>query len=263
MTRQIYRPTGPREAELLEAANLLMNARRTLTPIDALPEPLRPVNQDEAYWIQDQIAEAFEPIGGWKIGAPSPEDDPLFAPMPLSFIRPGGVCMRSGMNRYRGLEAEVAFLLGKDLPPRETPYTRQDTIDAIQSCHPAIEVLESAFTDPTAVDNLSKVADLQLNGGFVFGPACPEWRKINFTDEHVSLDIDGTVRVERTGSNPSGDLFRLIPWLANQGAARTGGLQAGQWITTGSWTGNTLAIAGSSVDVRFTTLGRVTLGFEL
>ncbi len=51
------------------------------------------------------------------------------------------------------------------------------------------------------------------------------------------LAVDGMVRVERTGSNTSGDLMRLVPWLANEGAVRTGGLKAGQWITTGSWTG--------------------------
>ena len=69
------------------------------------------------------------------------------------------------------------------------------------------------------------------------------------------------MRVERTGSNTSGDLLKLLPWLANEGAARTGGLRAGQWITTGSWTGNTLASAGSSVDVTFSTAGSVSFHF--
>ena len=37
-----------------------------------------------------------------------------------------------------------------------------------------------------------------------------------------------SVRVERTGSNTSGDLMRLLPWLANEGAARTDGLKTGR-----------------------------------
>ena len=265
MTQQTnlsYRPDGPREAILLEASNLLMDARRTMTPIDALSENLLPQSMEESYWIQDQIAEAFEPIGGWKVGAPGADAHPLYAPMPLAGIHAGGACLRSSLSRYRGLEAEVAFLLGEDLPRRTTPYTREEVLAALQSCHPAIEVLESAFVDPEAVDNLSRVADLQMHGGFVFGPACPDWQQVDLSQERVSLDIDGTVREERTGSNPAGDLLRLLPWLANEGAARTGGLRRGQWITTGSWTGNTLAIAGSSVDVRFSSLGRVTVGFE-
>ena len=75
------------------------------------------------------------------------------------------------------------------------------------------------------------------------------------------LSIDGVVRVERTGSNTSGDLLRLLPYLANEGAARTGGLRAGQWITTGSWTGNTLASAGSTVEACFSTAGLVQMFF--
>jgi 2-keto-4-pentenoate hydratase len=77
----------------------------------------------------------------------------------------------------------------------------------------------------------------------------------------VTLAVDGSVRVERTGSNTSGDFLRLLPWLANQGAARTGGLRAGQWITTGSWTGNIQALAGSTVEAHFSTVGRSNLVF--
>ncbi|PMV16512.1 2-keto-4-pentenoate hydratase, partial [Pseudomonas sp. FW305-3-2-15-C-TSA2] len=72
---------------------------------------------------------------------------------------------------------------------------------------------------------------------------------------------DGAVRVERTGSNTAGDLMRLLPWLANEGASRTEGLRKGDWITTGSWTGNTLAAAGSTAEARFSTAGVVALRF--
>ena len=100
-----------------------------------------------------------------------------------------------------------------------------------------------------------------MHGGFVYGPAVANWQSIDFTKEKVMLAVDGIVRVERTGSNTSGDLLRLLPWLANEGAARTGGLRKGQWITTGSWTGNTLACPGSVVEVIFSTAGRVDLRF--
>jgi 2-keto-4-pentenoate hydratase len=78
----------------------------------------------------------------------------------------------------------------------------------------------------------------------------------------VALSIDGAVKVERTASNSAGtDLLRLVLYLVNEGAARTGGLQRGSWVTTGSWTGNTFASAGSVVDVRFSTAGSVSLQF--
>jgi 2-keto-4-pentenoate hydratase len=55
--------------------------------------------------------------------------------------------------------------------------------------------------------------------------------------------------------------MRLLPYLANEGATRTGGLKAGQWITTGSWTGNTPAHHGSLVEVAFAHAGPVGLRF--
>src|SRR5258708_39493837 len=95
------------------------------------------------------------------------------------------------------------------------------------------------------------IGDLQMHGAFVYGAAVANWQRIDFSKEHVVLAVDGVVRVERTGSNTSGDLMRLLPWLAHEGAARTGGLKAGQAVTAGGWAGVWLGAAGSCVDVAF------------
>jgi 2-keto-4-pentenoate hydratase len=254
--------TGSREAQLMEAANLLEDARRTMTPIADLPKEFQPMTLDEAYFVNDQMSLAYEEIGGWKVGAWAADATPTYAPIPKAWIWPNGVRLSKVCHRYRGLEAEIAFLLGDNLPVRDEPYTRDEVIAAIASCHPAIEELESGLRDPVAANPLSKDADLQMCGALIYGPAIPNWKDIDFTKEHVTLAIDGTVRVERTGSNKSGDLLRLLPWLANEGSVRTEGLKAGQWITTGSWTGNVQAIAGARVDVKFSTAGEVGLSFE-
>jgi 2-keto-4-pentenoate hydratase len=253
--------TGAREAELITAAGMLLKARRTNTPIDDLPPEVRPVTLDEAYFVQDRLALAYGEIGGWKVGAPTADATPMFAPMPRAWIASNNAEL-AGKHRFRGLEAEIAFLMGKDLPPRQQAYSRNEVVAAIASCHPAIEVIESGLTDPTKAEKLSMIADLQMHGAFVYGAAVANWQRIDFSQEHVTLAVDGVVRVERTGSNTSGDLMRLLPWLANEGTARTGGLKAGQWVTTGSWTGLSLGIAGSHVDVTFSTAGKVHLRFE-
>jgi 2-keto-4-pentenoate hydratase len=253
--------TGSIEAKHIDAADLLLNARRTTTPIDDLPAELQPATLEEAYAVQDILAEVYGPIGGWKVGAPGPDAAPIFAPMPLAWIAASGSTLAGATWRYRGLEAEIAFLIGEDLPPRATPYTMEEVVAAIASCHPAIEVLESGLIDPAAAARMSMLADLQMHGGFVYGPAIADWQSLDFATESVSLAVDGVVRVERTGSNTSGNLMRLLPFLANEGAARTGGLKRGDWITTGSWTGNVQAEANSDVHVHFSTAGSVTLRF--
>jgi 2-keto-4-pentenoate hydratase len=249
--------TGPEELRIIDAADALLNARRTGNTLTDLPSNLRPQTVEEAYAIQDRMIAALGDIGGWKIGALSPDA----TPMPLAWIAASGSTLAGERWRFRGLEAEIAFLVGTDLPPRAQPYTREETLAAMTSCNPVIELLEPAFTDPFQATRLSMIADLQMHGGFVYGPSVAGWQSIDFSKEHVVLAVDGVVRVERTGSNTSGDLLRLLPWLANEGAARTGGLRKGQWITTGSWTGYTLASSRCPVEVLFSTAGRVDLRF--
>jgi len=250
--------TGLRESQLQQAADLLLDARRTGNTISDLPPELQITSVEEASFVQDLIAPAFGPVGGYKIGAPSLEAIPTFAPMPAAWIHASGTELP---GRLRILEAEIAFLVGEELPPRATPYTREEVFAAMASCHPAIEVLETGFTVHTTVTKLTGAADLQFNGAFVYGAAIPNWQSIDWHQERVTLVVDGLVRVDRTGSNTSGDLLRLPVFLANEGAARTGGLRRGQWITTGSWTGNTPALAGSTAGAEFSNAGRVQLRF--
>lgn len=253
--------TGAREKDLINAADVLMDARRTGHPIADLPKELQPTTLDEAYFVQDRMSWAYEEIGGWKVGAATPDATPSFAPMPKAWMSCSGCELRGLNHRYRGLEAEIAFHMGADLPPRDTPYSLDEVVSAIASMHPAIEVLETALSDPAAAAKLTSLADMAMHGGFVYGEAVPNWHDIDFAKESVTLAVDGSVRVERTGSNTAGDLMRLLPWLANEGANRTEGLKKGDWITTGSWTGNTLATAGSTAEARFSTAGAVFLRF--
>ena len=243
-----------------QAANLLLERRRTLEPIDDLPPALRPKTLDEAYYVQDVILRDLGKVGGWKVGAPSPEATPLYAPMPVSGFA-GADATIGGQRRLRGVEAEIAFLLGADLPRRAQPYTRGEVQGAIASCHIAIELLESALLNPDAADRLSAIADLQSNGGFVYGEALKEWQTLNFGDTSGEMNVDGFVRVAGGKNSAGSDPLRLVHWLANEAQARTGGLRAGQWITTGSWTGKVLADSGSSVLARFDKLGEVRLRF--
>ena len=259
-----------RESDLFAAAELLLNARLTAKPILDLPTALQPASIEEANFVQDAMARIIEDgqvrgvrgVRGWTVGAPTPDSTPLFAPMPFVGIVDDASLFAGPRYRLRGLEAEIAFLIGRDLPPRETPYTRDEIVANITSCHPAIEELEAGLADPSKVARFTMIADLQMHGGFVHGPAVPNWQRIDFAKESVTLDVDGSLRVRRTASNTAGtDLLRLVLFLANEGAARTGGLQRGSWITTGSWTGNTFVSAGSAVDVRFSTAGNASLRF--
>jgi 2-keto-4-pentenoate hydratase len=249
---------------MYQAAELLLKARREVMPIHELPQKLRPHNLHEAYALQDIVSDAMGHIGGWKVGFPAPGETPIVSSMPLwgGFAK-SGTRIATSFKRLRGVEAEIAFCLGKDLPVRTQPYSREEVIDAIASAHPVIELLESAYLDPDKVDRLSLIGDLLMNGGFVYGASVPGWQNLNLAEESVSVSVDGDERFNAKGGNAAGaDLIRLVVWLANEGSDRTGGLISGQWITTGTWSGKTLARAGSSVEVRFSSFGEVHLKFD-
>ena len=247
---------------LRQASELLLEARRTTQPIEALPEGLRPRNVAEAYFLQDVVIEELGAIAGWKVGTPSPDTTPMFAPMFDFGIAPSESMIATNMRRMRGVEAEIAYLLGKDLPARSTAYSREEVVAAIASAHPAIELLESAFVDPDKVDRWSMIGDLQMHGGFIYGPACADWRSFDFAKENVTVSVDGVIRTSQGANGVGTDILGLVEWLANHAQSRTGGLRKGQWITTGSWMGKTLADAGSSVHVHFNHFGDVRAYFE-
>ncbi len=246
-----------------QTADLLLEARQGGRPIVDLDPALQPAALNEAYAVQDALADRLGgPIGGWKVGAPRPDAEPMFGPMPLRLGFLGTGQQIKGKSRLRGVEAEIAFLLRKDLPKRDARYSREEINEAIGSAHPVIEVLESAFIAPEEASHLAMVADLQMNGGFVYGPACAEWEQVDVANEQLEVVIDGIVRWQGKGENTNGpDLLRLVEYLANEGQFRTGGLQVGQWITTGSWMGKLLAHEQSSINVRFEHFGAVACSF--
>jgi 2-keto-4-pentenoate hydratase len=254
--------TGADKDRLMQAAEMLLEARRNLEPIDDLPPTIRIKTLEEAYHVQDLMLKALGEAGGWKVGAPSPDATPLYAPMPMEGFASSGARISKHRRRMRGVEVEIAFLMGKDLPPRSTPYSREELVDAIAGCHPAIELLESALIDPDAAERLTAIADLQSNGGFIHGAPVEGWQDSSFGAESAQINVDGFVRVIN-GKNAAGaDLLRLVLWLANHAQKRSGGLLAGQWITTGSWTGKILADSGSIVLARFPHFGEVSVRFD-
>jgi 2-keto-4-pentenoate hydratase len=254
--------SGVDRDRLQRVAEIFLEARRTVQPIDDLPPELAPKTIEEAYYVQDLMLKAIGKAGGWKVGATTPGGIPFYAPMPVDGFATSGELVGKQYRRLRGVEAEIAFLMGKDLPPRATPYSRAELVDAIASCHPAIELLESGLLDPDAVDRLTAIADLQSNGGFISGSPVEGWQDFDFANESAQMNVDGFVRVANGKNAAGGDLLRLVLWLANEAQSRTGGLLAGQWITTGSWTGKIMADSGSVALARFLKFGEVTVRFD-
>jgi len=239
-----------------DAAELLLSARRDPAQrLRAFPEAVRPRTEEQAYLVQRAIIRQLGDIGGWKVGAAGAGF--TCAPLPASGVVESGA--KIGCHD-RGVEAEIAVRLGTSVPPREAPYAAEDLFAAIASAHPAIEVLDSRFVNPDAVDPLSALADGLSHRALVVGPAIADWRRIDLASEGVAVIVDGTEVKRRTG-NPAGDMMRLLLWLANTGARWAGGLSAGQVVTTGSWTGKDFCPRGAEALIRFDHCGEASVRF--
>ncbi len=245
-----------------DSARLLLSARRDPTQkLHSLPEAMRPRTEEQAYLIQRAIMAELGEIGAWKVGSPNPAGPINCAPLPAAGVQasPGHVLTEQCTDQ--GVEAEIAVKIAHDLPPRDAPYAPDDILAAIASAHPAIEVLQSRFVDPAQVDPLSGLADSLAHFGLVIGPAIAGWQSVDLAAEQVALIVNGA-EMKRCTGNPAGDMMRLLAWLANQGAHWAGGLRAGQYVTTGSWTAKDFVTPGAEVRVAFNHAGEAVMRFS-
>ncbi len=240
------------------AARHLLAAHDKAHRTAALPKAARPQSADDAYAIQRAISAEQGPIGGWKVGSPNPSS-PIITCSPL----PAANIVDSPATTHgsdRAVEAEIAVRIGTDLPPRETPYTTAEIRAAVASAHPAIEVLESRFSDPDAIEPFSNLADSLGHHSLIVGPAIEGWEALDLAHEEVAVLVGGREIKRKTG-NPCGDMIRLVLWLADTGARWAGGLKAGQVVTTGSWTGKDIVPEGEEAVIRFTHAGEASTRF--
>jgi 2-keto-4-pentenoate hydratase len=244
-----------------DAAQFLLAVRQGGRRPAALPESMRPRTVGDAYAIQDAVATTLGAVGGWKVGAKGPAAEPTCAPLPASLILRSPQRFARGRFADNGVEAELAFTLARDLPPRPQPYAAADLEAAVATVHAAIEIVESRFADLNAVDALSLLADFQSNGALVIGDGIALPEAFESSTQQVTLDIDGKRVAESRGCNPAGDVLRLLAWMANHASARSGGLRRGDVVTTGSWTGMRFVAPGARVEAAFEGIGGVDVAF--
>ena len=228
----------------VEAAQLLLAVRRGGTRPAALPAALAPQSLADAYGIQHALLrELGTSIAGWKaslfdarngicapLGASLVLDAPAYLP-PLRLPTQG--------NCRFGIEAEIAFRLGDDLPPlaADAAYDRATVSAALCSAHAVIEVVVSRYADPEAVTRLENVADMFMNELLVVGPSLPAWRELALAELPLAVRIDSRPVFQGRGGHPLGDPLLPVVWLANHLSQQGGGLRAGEIVTTGSCNG--------------------------
>jgi 2-keto-4-pentenoate hydratase len=242
-----------------EAVRHLCAARRG-PPLHELPPACRPRTDADAYQIQEAVARQLgETIGGWKVGAASAAGAAFCAPIWMRMIRSSPASYTAAELRIIGIEAEIAFRLGRDLPPRAAAYDPAE-VTAGAALHPAIEVVDSRYADFRSLDRLSILADNFSNGGLVYGPAVADWEKLDLGSTAITVTEDGEPFADSSGGAVRDPIAALVDF-ANLINGR-GGAKAGTLVTTGSWTGLVFTRRGARIVADFGPLGRVEAVFS-
>ena len=80
-----------------------------------------------------------------------------------------------------GIDSEIAFQLGADLPADMAPYSRASVADAVAAAMVAFEPFDDRLADVSkhSALALSLIADNVGNAGMVLGPPVSDWRKLD------------------------------------------------------------------------------------
>ena len=214
---------------LAAIAERLVAARRQGARI-ALAGPDAPQDYEEGFAIQDKVVAALaSPVIGWKV-MEVPGGPVICAPILQSGrVAPGGTWEVVG-KEPAGIELEIAFRMGRDVPPGATPA---QVLDAVAAAHVVFELCQSRIADPGKQPRHVMLADCIANAGIVVGPEIDGWRNQDLAARPGRLLVDGKVHVEGKSVDPVAALQMLPPVLAARGKR----LAAGQIVITGSLIG--------------------------
>lgn len=247
-------------------AELLVEARRAGEPIAAVPPELIPPGEAAANHVDDLVAAMVEqPVGGWKIGCTSEHAQQLLgATGPIAGrvydIRSDGARLES--SAFIGeplLEGELAFTFGERVDPSERPLERGAIIGAIETVHPAIEIVGGRYVEFIGMPLDLLIADAAANTLLVLGPGVTDFDSADLPDAAATMTVDGVVTGQGHGRDVLGDPIEALRWLVDHLSRRGIGLAAGAVVTTGTATQVSPLNPGSTATATFDGIGSVTL----
>lgn len=239
-----------------ELATLLVAARRSNTLTEGLPAPR---SVADAMIVQAQVVKMLgEGIAGWKISL-HPEFGPLQGALLASVTRPSGTQWEfRAPEGICGIEVEIGLRLSRDLPPGN--YTREQVVAAISGMTIGIELVRSRLKT-FATPFLPFLADSLGNEGYVLGEAELPFRALDLPSHGCIVHLDDQVLYDAPCNPALGDPVDVLVKGANAQADRSGGLRAGQIITTGTLCGLVPVDRPGRMSAEVTGIGRVTITF--
>ena len=259
------------QEQVVTAAQTIWQHWNESTRIAELPADCRPQDRAEGYAIQAALAQlARQEVVGWKIAATSLAgqahigvDGPIAGRLFANRVLAGGATLSLDGIFMRLAEAEFTFRFGQSLPKRDEPYSVEEVLAAVDTLHPAIEVPDSRFTEVARVGAPQLIADDACAAWFLLGAATTaDWRNLDLAAHPVTAYRNDALAAEGSGANVLGDPRLALTWIANELSCYGDGLQAGQFVTTGTCVVPMPIAPGDHLRVDFGAIGRIEADFS-
>jgi 2-keto-4-pentenoate hydratase len=253
------------QASIAAAAVALRAARAQRQAIAPVSATYGIEGLEAAYAVSDLNIQADLAAGrrivGLKVGLTSKAvqqqlgvDQPDFGVLldHMEFLSGQGV--PAGRLMQPKVEAEVAFVVGRDLVGRVPSYA--EFVSAIDHALPALEIVDSAIID-WKISLVDTVADNASCGLYVLGDQPVALGQLSLADLGMSMTCNGQIVSVGTGAACLGHPLRAAYWLACTMARLGRGLRAGQVVLSGALGPMAPVKAGDLVQAHIGALGRV------
>ncbi|MGC9544685.1 2-keto-4-pentenoate hydratase [Streptomyces sp. UG1] len=254
---------------VVKAADALVEAARTGAACPPVRTLIDEGDIETAYVVQRLNLQRGQAAGrriiGRKIGLTSPAvqhqlgvDQPDFGALFADMAVPEGGEVPTGQLLQPRVEAEVALVLGHDLPHRQC--TVVDVLRATDFALPALEIVDSRVKD-WDISIVDTVADNASSGLFVLGDSPVPLTGLNLRSVRMTMTRGGEVVSEGTGADCLGSPLNAAAWLASTLAGTGDPLRAGDVVLTGALGPMAPVAPGDVFEARISNLGSVRVGF--
>jgi 2-keto-4-pentenoate hydratase len=251
------------------AAARLLDAAARGVPCAPVRGLLAAATVDDAYAVQSLVHEATGTGRrrlGRKIGLTSRTvqeqmgvDQPDFGVLYADMAFGDGEPLPADRLLQPRIEAEVAFVLARDLPER--PVVSSDVIRATDFVVAAIEIVDSRIAD-WDISIVDTVADNASSGLFVLGGRPRRLCDIvDLRSVHMQVTNGDEVVSEGDGAACLGHPLNAVVWLANELARRGEPLRAGEVVLSGALGPLAVAAPGRRYEATLEGLGSVRANF--
>lgn len=259
-----------------QAAQDLFEAEETGAQIGLLSLRFPGMTLDDAYAVQAALVARKLAAGrrkiGWKIGLTSRAmQDALNIETPDSGVLLDNMLFESGDTVPKGrfiqprIEAEIAFVMGADLPHGD--LNREDILAATEHVAPALEILDTRIlrSDPAtgkARVVTDTISDNAANAGVVLGAARHDPRAVDLRWVGAIVSRDAVVEETGLGAGVLNDPVTSMIWLARRMEAYGQRIEAGDIVLSGSFIRPVECPTGTQIDADFGAFGTVSIAFE-